>query len=60
MKGKLHRKSNIENVYWGNVEDLIDHLKLLSGWKMAVHMGHDNKIFCIIEKVSFIKSILEI
>lgn len=52
VKNKLlNRKRNVEYVYWNNVKELIDRLKLLWGSRMAGHTGHDNEILSIIEEL---------
>lgn len=52
LKTKVYnRKRNVEYVYWNNVKELIDRLKLLWASKMVGHTGHENEISSIIEEL---------
>lgn len=44
-------KHNTDYVYWDNVNELVDRLRLLVASMMAGHTGHNNEIISIIEEL---------
>ena len=44
-------KSNTDYIYWDNVNELVDRLRLLVASTNAGHTGHNNEIIYIIEEL---------
>jgi len=47
----VYNKKNVEYVYWDDVNELVDRLKLLFASKEAGNTSHDNEILSIIEEL---------
>lgn len=48
---KIYKKKNIQYVYWNNVKELVDRLRLLWSSKQAGDSGQNNEIIAIIEEL---------
>lgn len=48
---KIYNNKPVNYVYWNNVKELVDRLRLLWSSKEAGHTGHDNEILSIIEEL---------
>lgn len=44
-------KHNTDYVYWDNVNELVDRLRLLVASMIAGHTGHNNEIISIVEEL---------
>ena len=53
-----NNKSNTDYVYWDNINELVDRLRLLMASTAAGHTGHQNEIISIVEELKEAKIII--
>ena len=51
-------KDNTDYVYWNDVNEIVERLKLLIASQQAGHTNHDNEIISIIEELKEAKIII--